>query len=196
MWDGQRWLTSRATTPLKGPCHTSIVESLPKCSFVDWLSLWKCPLVNHLSESAPLVDWLSLQKFPLVNCLSKSAPLVDWLPLQNWRVVYRLSESAPFLSIVSPKINPCRLTVYSRSVPSSIKQQRSMCRKYRIWEQQKEHTSIQIKQSDFELYTFQSSTSIHALCCRASFFFFWSEVWFLIFRRNILFNDNLRVKIL
>ena len=57
-------------------------------------------------------------------------------------------------SIVSPKVNPCWLTVYYKSVPSSIKQQRSTCRKCRIWEQQKEDNSIQMKQSDFQLYMF------------------------------------------
>ena len=132
----------------------AVLLSLSKSSpLVNLLSLLKFPLVKCLSKGAPLVNWLSLWKCPLVNCLSKSATLVDWLSLQKYLLVICLSESDPSW-IVSSKINPYWLTVYFKCVPSSIKQQRSMHRKCRIWEQQNEHTSIQIKQSDFELYSF------------------------------------------
>ena len=137
------------------------------------------------------------------HCLSESSPLPIVSPkvppcwiIGSPKVTYSLSslQKAP-LSIVSPKMEPCWLTAYSKSIPSSIKQQRSMCRNFRTWEQQKEHTSIQIKQFDFELYTFQFSSRIHVVLSSTFFSFFGSEVWFLILRCDISFDDNLRLNL-
>ena len=91
---------------------TGIVESLQKCP--------PCQLI--VSLKVPPCQ-LSLQKCP--PCWLIVSPKVTHCLLSLWKCPH-------CRSIVSPKVNPCWLTVYSKSVPLSIKQQRSTCRKCKI----------------------------------------------------------------
>ena len=176
------------------PCQLS----LQKCLLVCWLSLWKRPSSIVSLKLTPL----------LIDCLSESDSLLIISPKVPPLPINRFSESESLLSaplsIVSLKINPCWLTVYSKNVPLSIKQQRSACRKCRIWEQQKEDNSIWMKQSEFQLYTFNFKLAF-VRCCQAGFFIFFIrsvvfdfQMWYLVWRQftsralNIFFDGIFR----
>ena len=161
--------------------HTDIFESLRKfltCQSIVSLkvppcqsSLWKCLLlIDCLSYSSPL-SIVSSKVPPLsIDCLSKNSPLS----------INCLSKSAP-LSIISPKVNPCWLTVFSKSVLSSIKQKKVRAK------------SVEYENSKRNILVFKwSSLTLNYIpfnfhlafvrCCKASSFFFFHQkcgFWFL-----------------